>query len=217
MEQQSPLAGRHRRLAFEPQRNLHLVGGTTTWCLHRGLPLPASFTPIKTCKRQSSMACMPGTTSGRVVTRSATSQPQRVSWALAISTLALLPALAGCQRAAPANKFGPDTNAAPPTVVCGTVLTEAAAGAVLYDVSGRSRIAVRHASAEGLFYIRFATDCRRGYHIRVQPTAAAVIARKALAHDGQPVAVAIRARSGRFLVIGERDGRTVTVAVGSPR
>lgn len=159
------------------------------------------------------MACTPGVTSGETVIRSATSRPRWLFWAVVMPSFALLLAMSGCGRAVHVDKSG-KTTASIPLAVCGTVLSESAAGPVLYDASGRKAL---HASAEGLVYIRFAADCRRGYHIRVQPPTAAVIARRALADDGQPAAVAIRPRAPRFSVIGERDGQTTTVNYGSSR
>lgn len=64
------------------------------------------------------------------------------------------------------------TTAAPPTVICGTVLSESAAGPVVYDAT-RKLPTVKHPTIGGLLFFRVARGCERGDNVRWIPSSAA--------------------------------------------
>ena len=106
------------------------------------------------------------------------------------------------------------TSAAPPTVVCHTVLNDSAAGPVLYDATRRLPT-IPHVSVGGLLYFHVARGCAHGTHVRWIPSSAAHLVKAAHARDGLPAAVVLEPNGPRsaFRLIGTHDGRVVASAV----
>jgi hypothetical protein len=105
------------------------------------------------------------------------------------------------------------TTAAPPTVVCGTVLSRSAAGAVVSDAT-RRRPTVTGTTAGGLLIFRVARGCDTGAQVRWIPSSAARLVKAAYARDGRMVAVVLQPSGPRtaFRLIGTRNGRVVASA-----
>ena len=102
------------------------------------------------------------------------------------------------------------SSAAPPTVVCGTTLSNSAAGAVV-DNATRPWPTVSFPTVGNVLYIRVARGCAHGSHVSWTPSSAAHLVRAARAADGLPVVVVLKPRTPHsvFRVIATRDGRTV--------
>ena len=106
------------------------------------------------------------------------------------------------------------TSGAPPTVVCGTVLSDSVAGAVVYDATRPLRI-VRDLTVGGVLIFRVARGCDAGTHVTWTPASAAHLVKAVSARDGQTAAVVLKpARPhAAFRLIATRDGRVVASAV----
>jgi hypothetical protein len=105
------------------------------------------------------------------------------------------------------------TTAAPPSVVCGTVLNDSPAGAVIYDATRRLPI-IKYATVGGLLFFRVARGCNQGTHVTWVPSSAAHLVKAAYARDGQAAAVALEPTGPRavFWLSGTRNGRVVASA-----
>lgn len=102
------------------------------------------------------------------------------------------------------------SNAAPPTVVCGTVLNNTAEGAVVIDASEYHGI-VRHVSVHNFLYIQVSDDCSQGARVTWTPPQAAVMVKEALAKDGLLAAIVLRPAtpSASFVLSAERSARII--------
>jgi hypothetical protein len=99
-----------------------------------------------------------------------------------VALLACLP-LAGCVTRV--------SNAAPPTVICGTTLSSSAAGPVVYDLRGGDQTEIRMTTVGGVIFLRL-TGCGRGADVTIVPPTAAEIVDVASARDGKPAAIVLR-------------------------
>ena len=125
----------------------------------------------------------------------------RRSWVVALAVPLLL--LSGCSYA---------SSGAPPTVVCGTTIWSAAAGAVVQDVSSGGTV---HTVSAGLnLFLRVSKGCGEGASVSIRPSEAATITKVARAQDGRIAAAVIQPHQTRFRVVLRRaDGTTKTVRV----
>jgi hypothetical protein len=105
------------------------------------------------------------------------------------------------------------TTGAPPTVVCGTVLNDSAAGAVAYDAT-RQLPTIKHPTVGGLLIFRVTRGCDAGTHVTWTPSSAAHLVKAADAKDGQVAAVVLNPARPRaaFRLIATRNGRVVASA-----
>jgi hypothetical protein len=105
------------------------------------------------------------------------------------------------------------TTAAPPTVICGTVLNDSAAGAVVYDATRHLPI-VKYTTVGDLMIFRVARGCNEGTRVRWIPSSAAHLVKAAHASDGQTAAVVLKPTSPRaaFRLIAMRNRRIVASA-----
>jgi hypothetical protein len=105
------------------------------------------------------------------------------------------------------------TTAAPPTVVCGTVLNDSASGAVLYDAT-RHLPTIKYISVGGLLFFRVARGCDQGTHVHWLPSSAAHLIKAAYAKNGQTAAVVLEPSKPRaaFRLIATQNGRVVASA-----
>ena len=105
------------------------------------------------------------------------------------------------------------SDAAPPTVVCGTTLDDGAMGVVVVDATLPYPGGVYAVSnLDSLFYIRVARGCAGGSHVTWIPSSAARLVRAAYAQDGQMAAVVLQPAGPPgvpFKVIGTRNGKVV--------
>ena len=79
-------------------------------------------------------------------------------------------------------------NAAPPTVVCGTVLWGSGAAVGVYDAT-RPLPVIPYVSGGGWLFFRVTRGCDHGSHVRWIPSSAAHLVKVARAGDGLPAAV----------------------------
>lgn len=108
------------------------------------------------------------------------------------------------------------SSAAPPLVVCGTTLSDSAAGPALFDATSQ-RLRVPVADAGNQVYLKVASTCARGAAIELEPADAASIVAHADARDGQPAAVVISiSKTETVVVSGRRDGAIVASATLIP-
>ena len=92
--------------------------------------------------------------------------------------------VAGC-----ASRSSQVTTAAPPTVVCGTVLSDSAAGPVVFDATRRLPIIKYLTVGDVLMFPRFVRGCDEGAHVTWVPSSAAHLVKAAYARDGLMAAV----------------------------
>ena len=105
------------------------------------------------------------------------------------------------------------TTGAPPTVICGTVLNDSAAGAVVYDAT-RQLSTVKHTTVGGLLIFRVARGCDEGTRVCWTPSSAAHLLKAANAKDGQTAAVVLEPTRPRaaFRLVATQNGRVVALA-----
>jgi hypothetical protein len=108
-------------------------------------------------------------------------------------------------------------NAAPPTMVCGTVLWGSGEAPVVYDATRPLPAipALPYVGVYGWLFFRIARGCDHGSHVRWVPSSAAHLVKTARARDGLPAAVVLQPTGPRsaFRLIATRDGRVVASAV----
>jgi hypothetical protein len=99
-------------------------------------------------------------------------------------------------------------------VVCGTVLNNSAAGAVMYDATHQLPT-VKHLTVGNLLIFRVARGCDTGTHVTWTPSSAAHLVKAADSQDGQTAAVVLKPVRPRaaFRLIATRNGRVVASAV----
>lgn len=105
------------------------------------------------------------------------------------------------------------TTAAPPTVICGTLLSNSAAGPVVYDATRRLPT-INHPTIGGMLMFQVARGCTEGTHVTWVPRSAAHLVKAAYTKDGQTAAVVLKPRGPRaaFRLIGTRNGRVAASA-----
>jgi hypothetical protein len=113
---------------------------------------------------------------------------------------------------------GEKSSAASPTVVCGTTLSSSPEGVVLEDAVHRHQT-ITDAGTGDVLYIKVSNSCKRGARVTWTPSSAATLVKQALAKDGQPVAVVLKAgsRPVHMTLTSTRDGSTIAyvmVALG---
>lgn len=98
-------------------------------------------------------------------------------------------------------------------MVCGTVLNDSAAGAVVYDAT-RHLPVITHPAVGGLLFFRVARGCDGGTHARWSPSSAAHLVKAAYAADGQVAAVVLKpgGPGAAFRLIAARNGKIVASA-----
>jgi len=107
---------------------------------------------------------------------------------------------------------GPEiTTAAPPTVVCGTVLSDSAAGPVVFDATRRLPT-IRYTTVGDVLMFRVVRGCDEGAHVTWAPSSAAHLVRAAYARDGLTAAVVLKPDEPSFRLTGTRNGRVVASA-----
>jgi hypothetical protein len=128
---------------------------------------------------------------------------------MALAVIVAMPAVAmGCASSNPRV-----TTAAPPTVICGTMLNDSAAGAIVYDATHQLPT-VKHLTVGGLLFFRVARGCDEGTHVTWMPSSAAHLVKTASARDGQTAAVVLKPSKPRaaFRLIAMRNNRIVASA-----
>ncbi len=100
------------------------------------------------------------------------------------------------------------TTAAPPTVVCGTVLSDSAAGPAVFDATRRLPV-IKYLTVGEVLMFRVARGCDEGAHVSWVPSAAAHLVKAAYARDGLMVAVVLKPDEPSFRLTGTRNGRVV--------
>lgn len=125
-----------------------------------------------------------------------------VKW-LVLAALAV--ALAGCGT----GQTGA-SNGAPPTVVCGTTLSDSAAAPALTDAVHGHR-AITGPSVGGLIYLKVSDDCAHGARVTWTPAQAASLVQGAPARDGLDAAIVLRPATltATFTVSARRNGTVV--------
>ena len=105
------------------------------------------------------------------------------------------------------------SNAAPPTVVCGTTLADSAAGSLVFDIARHPALpTVTEETVGDVLIVRVSDDCAHGSTIGILPATSARIVKTASAGDGLPEAVVLRPTVGvTGRLVATRDGRTVGV------
>lgn len=112
---------------------------------------------------------------------------------------------------------GCGTNAssgAPPTVVCGTVLSgDTAAGPTVFS-AWEHLPTIKGTTVGGVLIFRVARGCDTGAHVTWVPSSAAHLVKAVYARDGQMVAVVLRPSGphAAFRLIATRNGKTVASA-----
>jgi len=102
------------------------------------------------------------------------------------------------------------TTAAPPTVVCGTVLSDSAAGPVVFDARRRLPT-IKYLTVGGVLMFRVARGCDEGARVTWVPSSAAHLVKAAYAKDGHTAAVVLKPSGphASFRLTGTRNGRVV--------
>ncbi len=102
------------------------------------------------------------------------------------------------------------TTAAPPTVVCGTVLSDSAAGPVVFDATRRLPV-IKYLTVGDVLMFRVVRGCDEGAHVSWVPSAAAHLVKAAYARDGLTAAVVLQPSGPRasFRLTGTRNGKVV--------
>jgi hypothetical protein len=134
----------------------------------------------------------------------------RNRWKLGITCVSAASVLVvtGCSSSPPQVMSG-----APPTVVCGTELSDSAAGAVVLDATHRLPT-VRYTTVGGGLIFLVARGCSQGSRVTWVPESAAHLVKAAYAKDGQMAAVVLQPAGpgAAFRLIGTRDGVVVASA-----
>jgi hypothetical protein len=105
------------------------------------------------------------------------------------------------------------TSAAPPTVVCGTELSDSAAGPVIYNATHHLPV-IKYLTVGDVLMFRVASGCSQGTRVTWVPSSAAHLVEAAYASDGQMTAVVLAPNEPRaaFRLTGTRNGAVVASA-----
>lgn len=77
------------------------------------------------------------------------------------------------------------SSAAPPLVVCGTVVSTSAAGPVVYDIVERRYPTVTELTVGGFVYVQVSDSCAEGADVNIAPSSAFTVVRVVKASDGR--------------------------------
>ena len=136
----------------------------------------------------------------------------RLSWKSRITALAAVmtvtavgTGVTGC-----ASRGPQVTTAAPPTVVCGTVLSDSAAGPVVFDATRRLPT-LKYLTVGDVLMFRVSRGCVEGAHVTWIPSSAAHLVKAAYARDGHMAAVVLKPSGphASFRLTGTLNGRVV--------
>lgn len=132
-------------------------------------------------------------------------RPGALGPAAVVAMSAVSAGVAGCVPTA--------TSAAPPTVVCGTVLSNSAAGMVVYNAT-RHLPTINDVTVGNVLAFRVARGCGTGARVTWVPSSAAHLVKAAYAGDGQMVAVILKPSGphAAFRLFARRDGKVVASA-----
>jgi hypothetical protein len=105
------------------------------------------------------------------------------------------------------------TTAAPPTVVCGTVLNDSPAGWVIYDATRHLRTITMWTGNDVLLF-RVTRGCAKGAQVSWAPSSAAHLVKAAYAKDGRIAAVILKPNvpNASFQLTAKQNGRVVASA-----
>ena len=103
------------------------------------------------------------------------------------------------------------TSAAPPTIICGHVLSRSAAGIGVYPIWGRgARGVVRYPSVGNVVYVQVAMSCSAGSEVRISPSGLLRVVRSVRAKDGHLALVVVaQVRPGLATITATHAGHTV--------
>jgi len=103
------------------------------------------------------------------------------------------------------------TSAAPPTVICGQVLSRSAAGVGVYTIWGRgAHGVVRYPTVGNVVYVQVARGCSTGSEVQIRPAGLLRVVKSVRARDGHLAAVVVaQVRPGLATITATRDGQTV--------
>lgn len=106
------------------------------------------------------------------------------------------------------------TTGAPPAVVCGTDLSDSAAGAVVYDAT-RPLPSISYPTVGDVLIFLVARGCGQGTRVSWVPSSAAHLIKAAYAKDGQMAAVVLKPAGphAAFRLIGTRNDTVVASAI----
>jgi hypothetical protein len=106
------------------------------------------------------------------------------------------------------------TTGAPPTVICGTVLSESANAPVVYEATGHLPI-ITGVTVGGVLMFQVASGCDEGAHVSWAPSSAAHLVKAAYAKDGGMAAVVLEPSGPKaaFRLTGTQNGRVVASAM----
>lgn len=77
------------------------------------------------------------------------------------------------------------SSAAPPLVVCGTVVSTSAAGPVVYDMTQKQYPTVTELTVGGYVYVQVSDSCVEGADVTIAPSSAFTVVRVVKASDGR--------------------------------
>jgi hypothetical protein len=103
------------------------------------------------------------------------------------------------------------TSAAPPTVICGQVLSRSAAGIEVYTIWGRgAHGVVRYPTVGNVVYLQVARGCSTGSEVQIRPAGLLRVVKSVRARDGHLVLVVVaQVRPGLATITATRTGHTV--------
>jgi hypothetical protein len=103
------------------------------------------------------------------------------------------------------------TTAAPPTVICGNVLSRSAAGIVVYTIWGRdAQGIVRYPTAGNVVYLRVSKSCSGGSEVQIRPTGILRVVRSVRTSDRRLAMVVLaQVRPGLATITATRHGHLV--------
>jgi|SRR5271154_6775225 len=133
----------------------------------------------------------------------------RNHWKLGITFAFAVSVLTGCSSSAQPQT----TNGAPPTVVCGTELSDSAAGPAVLDATRRLPT-INYSTIGGVLIFIVARGCDQVSRVSWIPRSAARLVKAAYARDGQMAAVVLQPEgpSASFGLTGTRNGVVVAAA-----
>ena len=132
----------------------------------------------------------------------------RNRWKLGIAASILACGVTGCTSSEPQT-----TTAAPATVVCGTELSDSAAGATVFDAT-RQLPVIKYPTVGDVLIFLVARGCSQGTRVTWVPRSAAHLVKAAYAKDGQMAAVVLQpdGPGAAFRLTGTRNGAVVAAA-----
>lgn len=103
------------------------------------------------------------------------------------------------------------TSAAPPTVICGQVLSRSEAGIGVYTIWGRGAHGiVRYPTLGNVVYVRVARGCSFGSEVQIRPAGLLRVVKSVRARDGHFAVVVVKqVRPGLATITATRGGRKI--------